>query len=127
VVDKLVEAREKHLKQLRFLVKKVRFLDERVDEKFEAWQQAAAKSRQRLWTGFKRTDKELQSLFSRFHFKQRIIDEMTLVTENIRDKMQSSLQRLESSITRIIRRVGDDSQVREGKPARTRTLRAPAA
>ncbi len=96
VVDKLVEARERHLKQLRPLVKKVRFLDERVDQKFEAWQQAGVKSRQRLWTGFKRSDKELQALFSRFHFKHKIIDEMTLVTENIRDKMQSSLQRLES-------------------------------
>ena len=96
VVDKMVEAREKHLRHLRPLVKKVRFLDERVDQKFEAWQQAGVKSRPRLWTGFKRTDKELQALFSRFHFKHKIIDEMTLVTENIRDKMQSSLQRLES-------------------------------
>ena len=40
VVDKMVEAREKHLRHLRPLVKKVRFLDERVDQKFEAWQQA---------------------------------------------------------------------------------------
>ena len=37
VVDRLVEAREKHLKQLRVLVKKVRELDERMDEQFEAW------------------------------------------------------------------------------------------
>ena len=97
VVDKLVDAREKHLNHLRSLVKKVRLLDERVDEKFEGWQQAGAKARPRLWSAFKRADKELQALFSRFHFKQRIIDEMTLVTENIRDKMESSLQKLTES------------------------------
>jgi RNA polymerase primary sigma factor len=96
IVDRLVEAKEKHLKQLRSLVKKVRELDERVDHQFEAWQQASPKARQRSLSALKRNDKQLQSFFPKFHFKQRIIDEMTLVTENIRDKMRASLQRIES-------------------------------
>jgi RNA polymerase primary sigma factor len=94
VVDRLLDAREKHLRHLRGLIKKVRELDEQVDEKFLAWQKAASKSRERLSVTFKRLDKELQRYFPRFHFKQKIIDDMTLVTENIRDKVQSSLQRI---------------------------------
>jgi RNA polymerase primary sigma factor len=96
VVDRLVEAREKHLKQLRTLVKKVRELDERMDEQFEAWQQGGPKVRSRLIPRLRREDKQLQAFFPKFHFKQKIIDEMTLVTENIRDKMQVSLQRIEN-------------------------------
>jgi RNA polymerase primary sigma factor len=97
IVDRLVEAREKHLKQLRLLVKKTRDLDEQADKLFEAWQRAGPKLRSRLLARFKRLDKQLQASFPKFHFKQKIIDEMTLVTENIRDKMQSSLQRIEHS------------------------------
>ena len=97
IVDRLVEAREKHLKQLRTLVKKVRELDERVDKQFETWQQGNPRVRARLLSRLRRDDKQLQVFFPKFHFKQKIIDEMTLVTENIRDKMQSSMQRIESS------------------------------
>ena len=33
-----------------------------------------------------------QSAFPRFRYKQKVVDEMTLVTENIRDKIQASLR-----------------------------------
>src|SRR6185436_6647760 len=78
------------------LVKTVRALDERVDQQFEAWQGSGSKSNEVL-AKFKRMDKQLQTFFPRFQFKQKIIDEMTLVTENIRDKMQSSQQRIENA------------------------------
>jgi RNA polymerase primary sigma factor len=96
IIDRLVPAREKHLKTLRLLVKKVRELDEKADKQFEAWQQGNSQQRARLLHRLQRDDQELQLHFPKFHFKQKIIDEMTLVTENIREKMQSSLTRLES-------------------------------
>jgi RNA polymerase primary sigma factor len=93
VVDKLVDNRERHLKDLRRLVKKVRALDEEVDRRFEAMQRATNRAqRSRLMSRFKKIDKKLQASFSHFRFKQKVIDEMTLVTENLRDKIQASLR-----------------------------------
>ncbi len=96
VVDKLVDSRDRHLKTLRLLAKRVRILDEQVDDAFAEWQ-AAVKSTQRtrLHDQFKRLDKKLQGTFSRFHYKQKVIDEMTLVTENILDKIHASLRAIQ--------------------------------
>jgi RNA polymerase primary sigma factor len=44
---------------------------------------------------FRRLEKKLQASFPRFHYKQKVIDEITLVTENIRDKIQASLRVIE--------------------------------
>src|SRR3989440_4640362 len=97
VMDKLVDNRERHLRELRRLVKRVREVDARVDSSFADLQNATQKpQRSRLLAQFKRLDKTLQSNFSRFCYKQKVIDEMALVTENIRDKMQATLRAIES-------------------------------
>ena len=81
---------------MRRLIKRVRALDQQADDKFAAWQQAAKKSqRTRLLNQFKRFDRKLQAAFPRFHYKQKVIDEMMLVTENIRDKIQAGLRAIE--------------------------------
>ena len=96
VVDKLVENRPRHLKQLRRLIKRVRTLDQEADAKFAAWQQATKKSqRTRLFNQFKRIDTKLQAALPGFHFKQKVLDEMMLVTENIREKIQAGLRTIE--------------------------------
>ena len=96
IVDKLIENRERHIRDLRRLVKKVRAVDDEVDEKFSEWQQAAKpQQRTRLQNLFRRLEKKLQASFPRFHYKQKVIDEITLVTENIRDKIQASLRVIE--------------------------------
>jgi len=93
IVDKLVDNRERHLKDLRRLITRVRALDQQVDDKFTQWQKTSSKpARGGLATRFKRMDKKLQGTFGRFRFKQKVLDEMTLVVENIRDKIQSSLR-----------------------------------
>ena len=93
IVDKLIDNRERHLKQLRRLVKKVRALDEQVDQTFSGWQTAGSRSQQtRMQNLFKKLNRQLQATFGRFHYKQKVIDEITLVTENIRDKIQASLR-----------------------------------
>ncbi len=98
VVDKLIDSRERHLRELRRLVREVRRLDQQVDTRFAAWDHATGRSqRVRLFSKFRRADKALQARFPRFRFKQKVIDEMTLVTENIRDKIQACLRAVAES------------------------------
>ena len=93
IVDKKIESRDRHLKVLRGLTKKVRELDRRVDEKYARWQEAfKASARKKLFNEFKRLDTKLQKTFSRFCYKQRVIEEMVRVTQNICDKIHASLR-----------------------------------
>ena len=91
IVDKKIDGRESHLKTLRKLVRKVRRIDQQVDEKYAQWRNGSSKSRRdKLFTVFKKQDKRLQGTFTKFYFKQRVIEEMSLVAENIHDKIQLS-------------------------------------
>ena len=93
IIDKFIGSRGRHLKLLRQLIRRVRALDRQADHKFAGWQKATSKSQcARLFNQFKGADRKLQALFPRFRYKQKVIDEMTLVSENIRDKMQAGLE-----------------------------------
>jgi RNA polymerase primary sigma factor len=95
VLDKKVDNRESHVLALRRLVAKVREQDTGVDAKYVAWRSAQAKDkRQRAAKVFKAADQKLQSSFPKFCFKQKVIEEMALVAENIHDKLQYSLRAL---------------------------------
>jgi RNA polymerase primary sigma factor len=92
IVDKKIDSRDQHLKDLRKLIKTVRALDQDVDKRYWDCQAAAHKPRrQKLLSQFARTDKRLQATFPKFYFKQRVIEEMALVAENIHDKIQLCL------------------------------------
>jgi RNA polymerase primary sigma factor len=95
IVDKKIEGRENHLKDLRRLVKNVRDLDQTVDEKYAGWQSAAKAKREKLHHEFKKLDHKLQGTFPKFYYKQKVIEEMALVAENIHDKIQVSLRAVE--------------------------------
>ena len=91
IVDKKIENRENHLKDLRKLVKVVRVLDLQVDDKYAEWQGAPNKiKRDKTHGEFAKLDKKLQDSFPKFYFKQKVIEEMALVAENIHDKIQLS-------------------------------------
>src|ERR1051326_1261448 len=93
ILDARLPARERHLRTLRQLVKRVRALDQKVDDKFAACQAARSKAgRARLLARLQMLDQKLQQTFVRFCFKPKVVDEMVLVAENIHDKMQSSLR-----------------------------------
>ncbi len=95
VLDKKVDNRDGHLRVLRKLIRQVRELDQQVDQKYAGWQSCASKSkRQALFTGFKKHDQKLQKTFDKFCYKQKVIEEMALVAENIHDKIQLSLRTL---------------------------------
>ena len=96
IIDKFVGSRARHLNVLRQLIRRVHALDRQADGKFAGWQKATKKGQcARLLNQFKRVDRKLQALFPCFRYKQKVIDEMTLVSENIRDKMQAGLQAIE--------------------------------
>ncbi len=93
IVDKKVESRDRHLKVLRQLVKKVRDVDQQVDEKYARWQESAKPAiKEKIFAEFKKQDKKLQETFPKFYYKQKVIEEMILVTQNIHDKIQASLR-----------------------------------
>jgi len=96
IVDKKIEGRENHLRDLRRLVKTVRLLDQHVDQKYAEWQNGPSKGRRdKLGSEFKRIDKRLQETFGKFYYKQKVIEEMALVAENIHDKIQLSLRTIQ--------------------------------
>jgi RNA polymerase primary sigma factor len=97
VVDKKVANREGHLRELRKLVKQVRAVDLKVDEKYAAWQKSPGrKPRDSAFTGFQKLDKRLQATFLKFFYKQKVLEEMVVVAGNVHEKFQGSLRQLES-------------------------------
>jgi len=93
IVDKKIECRDDHIKELRKLVKNVRLIDQVVDEKYSTWQNGPNKAkREKLSIEFKKADVKLQKSFSKFYYKQKVIEEMALVADNIHEKIQLSLR-----------------------------------
>ncbi len=91
ILDKKIEGREDHLKALRKLVKEVRAIDQMVDDKYAEWQNGGTKTRRdRRLAGFRKLDEKLQKTFPGFYYKQKVIEEMALVADNIHDKIQLS-------------------------------------
>ncbi|HEY4417381.1 MAG TPA: sigma-70 factor domain-containing protein, partial [Verrucomicrobiae bacterium] len=95
ILEKKVDDREGHLQALRRLVSRAQELDLEVDKHFIRWRDAHQNAkRNHEHDEFERTDHKLQAMFPKFCFKQKVIEEMVLVAENIHDKLQYSLQTL---------------------------------
>jgi RNA polymerase primary sigma factor len=95
VLDRKVDNRDTHLKLLRRLMTRVRELDQAVDQHFNRWRDAHQNAkRNREHDEFDKRDKKLQAHFPKFCFKQKVVEEMTLVAQNIHDKVQYSLRAL---------------------------------
>jgi RNA polymerase primary sigma factor len=100
ILDKKIDSRDTHLRELRRLIGHVRQLDQQVDELYAEWQSSPSKTATpRLQTAFQKADQKLQKSYDKFFYKQKVIEEMSLVAENIHDKINLSLhaiQELES-------------------------------
>ena len=95
VVDKKVASREAHLKTLQRLMVRVREMDQEVDRQFNRWRDAHQNSvRNRGRDEFEKLDRKLQAMFSKFYFKQKVVEEIIMVAENIHAKVQYSLRSL---------------------------------
>jgi RNA polymerase primary sigma factor len=95
ILEKKVDNRETHLVTLGKLVPRVQKTDAEVDRKYTGWRQAHGKEKSdEALAEFQRADQALQHLFPKFCFKQKVVEEMVLVAENIHDKLQYSLHAL---------------------------------
>ena len=93
IVDKKIEVREEHLKALRKLVKEVRAQDQIVDERWLEEQESIGKPKhEKAVQEYRKQDEKLQKTFPKFYYKQKVIEEMSLVADNIHDKFQSSVR-----------------------------------
>jgi RNA polymerase primary sigma factor len=96
IVDKQVANRDRHLRNLRVLIKKVRSSDQSVDARFLAWRKAATKGRrEKMHKELLKLDKKLQAIFPKFFYKQKVIEEMIVVAGNVHEKFQASLRRIQ--------------------------------
>ena len=98
VVDKKVEVREEHLKLLRKLIRDVRMADQEVDQKWHelcAPAVAGGPKLEKLRVEFRRLDAKLQKTFVKFAYKQKVIEEMCLVADNIHDKFLASVRQMD--------------------------------
>ena len=97
IVDKKIANREGHLKDLRNLIKKVHQMDAAVDGKYFAWHKAQQKGRkEKLEKELKKAGTKLQETFTKFYYKQKVVEEMIVVAGNIHEKFQASLRHLQS-------------------------------
>ena len=87
IVDKLSEHRERHISRLRRLIKQVQDLDGRADKLFCRWQAALPPERARLAEQFQRRNRKLEAIFARFHLRQKVVEEMAQVAENVWEKL----------------------------------------
>ena len=114
VVDKKVANRDGHLRELRKLIKKMRAFDQKVDEKYFSWQKSLQKSRkEKMQRELKKMSVKLQEFFTKFYYKQKIVEEMIVVAGNIHEKFQASLrhiQELESQRTTAERRAAIEAE-----------------
>ena len=90
IVDKKVDSRETHLKQLRKLIKHAREIDQELDEVYAELQDIPTKAKQeKLGSEFSSLNRKLQRLFPKFFYKQKVVEEMSLVAENIAEKFEA--------------------------------------
>jgi RNA polymerase primary sigma factor len=120
IVDKKIANREGHLRDLRKLVKKVRDLDQHVDDKYLAWNKAAKGRKEKLFKEFTKLDRKLQETFPKFFYKQKVVEEMIVVAGNVHEKFQASLRRLEE-LQKMHRSNAQQSEI-ESERIKIRTL-----
>jgi RNA polymerase primary sigma factor len=93
ILDKKIESRDNHLRALRKLVKDVRTIDQDVDARYANWLREGNKGKkEKHQADFHKADTKLQGTFLKFYYKQKVIEEMALVADNIHDKIQLGLR-----------------------------------
>ena len=93
ILDAKYACREAYLRVLRKLIPALRAADQKVDEAYARWQACpSGAKREQLHADLRKLDRRLQAAFPKFFYKQKVIEEMALVAENIGDKIQSSLR-----------------------------------
>ena len=96
VADKKAALREKHLKDLRGLVKKTRTLDAQVDTLHARLRQAVSPGdREKLEGAYRKLDRDLQATFPKFFFKPKVLEDMVAVAVNVHEKFRAGERRIQ--------------------------------
>jgi len=121
IVDKKIANREGHLRDLRKLIKKIRAFDQKVDAKYFMWQKAVQKGRkEKLQRELKKLGFKLQELFTKFFYKQKVVEEMIVVAGNVHEKFQASLRHIQE--LEALRTTAERRATIEAEHAKIQTL-----
>jgi RNA polymerase primary sigma factor len=94
VQDNLVENRDKHLLALRRFIRKARELDQALDQICSASQKSGRALNLKAQAAFEQTDLKLRKLLPKFCFKQKTLEEISTVADNIFDKIIESRKKM---------------------------------
>jgi RNA polymerase primary sigma factor len=97
ILDKKVENRGTHLKALRRLKGRVERVDQEADAAYAAWRHCAKGHEHQAQERCLALERKLSACFPKFHYKQKVVEEMILVAENLHDKLRASLEALETA------------------------------
>ena len=98
VLDQKIDGKETHLRSLQKLVDQLRRLDSRADEIYAAVQgNDTGEADVRRAAEYKKLTQKIQDTFRKFYYRHKVIDEMSLVAENVYEKFQLSLRLCEEA------------------------------
>jgi RNA polymerase primary sigma factor len=121
IVDKKIANREGHLRELRKLIKKIHVFDQKVDAKYVLWQKALQKGRkEKLQRELKKLSFKLQEIFTKFFYKQKVVEEMIVVAGNVHEKFQASLRHIQE--LEALRTTAERRATIEAERAKIQTL-----
>jgi RNA polymerase primary sigma factor len=92
ILDQKIDGKEAHLRALSKLVVQLRQLDARADELYSAAREnATGNGKPSSISEYRQLTRRIQGLFRKFYYKQKVIDEMSLVAKNLYEKFHSGL------------------------------------
>jgi RNA polymerase primary sigma factor len=88
IIEGRLEDRERHLKTLRLLVKKIRALDALADEKFERWHESPARLQGARWREFRAAAAKVEKLLPKFRYNPSVLDDVMVVLGNVHEQFK---------------------------------------
>jgi RNA polymerase primary sigma factor len=99
IIDKKIDSREQYMRALPQLLSRVKKADAVVDGKYSKLARAglSKKEAERLRKDFKKADANLQKLYDKFYFKQKVLEEFVEKANEIREEFDRVIYELERS------------------------------
>jgi RNA polymerase primary sigma factor len=97
VAETKATGRDRHLRHLRGLLKQVRELDARLDERYAAGRADAGSRhrRRRLVASTRVLEQRLQATFPKFGYKPKAVDDLVILASNLREKFEAVRGRIQ--------------------------------
>jgi RNA polymerase primary sigma factor len=97
VVETKVAGRDRHLRQLRRLVKQVGELDARMDARYAAWRagEGSRNRRQGFVASTRKLERTLQATFPKFCYKPKVLGDLVTVASNLRERFEAVMAQIQ--------------------------------